>query len=124
MEIESWTRALRPLALVETERRFLHNDIHAMNLMCRKDDTLLGIIDWGDAGWGDPVLEFAQVPVAALPYILAGYSSEAHTLLAGDPETRIMWDKLGALLEDLLEHGASRHSLEEIRRFAVEKGLF
>ncbi|HUE73109.1 MAG TPA: aminoglycoside phosphotransferase family protein [Pirellulaceae bacterium] len=124
VEIESWTRALRPLALVETERRFLHNDIHPMNVMCTRDDTLLAIIDWGDSGWGDPVLEFAQVPVRALPYILAGYSSEAHTPLGEGPEARIVWDKLGAFLEDLLEHGASRHSLHEIRRFTVEKELF
>jgi aminoglycoside phosphotransferase (APT) family kinase protein len=31
-----------------------------MNLMCARDGILLALIDWGDAGWGDPALELAQ----------------------------------------------------------------
>jgi aminoglycoside phosphotransferase (APT) family kinase protein len=115
--IEEWIRALRPLVVGPTERRFLHNDVHAMNLMCARDASLLAIIDWGDAGWGDPVLEFAQVPLAAVPFVLEGYRDVAPALLGERPEARILWDQLTSMLEDL-EHGVPRHRPDELRQFA------
>ncbi|MGH7464528.1 MAG: aminoglycoside phosphotransferase family protein [Longimicrobiales bacterium] len=115
-EIEEWIKAIQPAVAVPTPRHFLHNDVHPMNLMCASDGSLLAIIDWGDAGWGDPVLELAQVPVTAVPLVLEGYRSEAPALLGERPEARIIWDQLASWMEDL-EQGSSRHDLDEIRQF-------
>ena len=93
-EIEQWIEALRPAVAATTDRCFLHNDIHDMNVMCRQSGSVLAIIDWADAGWGDPALEFAQVPLAALPFVMTGYESEAVDVLGDLPEARVIWDKL------------------------------
>src|SRR5262249_9986438 len=42
---------------------FVHNDVHEWNIMCTREGRLLALIDWGDAGWGDPALEFAAIPL-------------------------------------------------------------
>lgn len=115
-EIEGWIDRLRPLLEVPTPRRFLHDDVHPMNLMCTRDGSLLAIIDWGDAGWGDPVLEFAQVPIAAIPYMLEGYWREAASLLGDAPEARIAWDQLASMVEDA-ERGWSQRGMDQMRRF-------
>ena len=113
-EIERWIEALHPTILVTAKRCFLHNDVHEMNLMCSRAGSLLSIIDWGDAGWGDPALEFAQIPLAAVPSMMAGYESDAPGLLGGLPEARIIWDKLDYALHAL---PGDRRLLDELRRF-------
>ncbi|MFC6750157.1 phosphotransferase family protein [Deinococcus aquaticus] len=52
---------------------FLHNDLHAGNLMVLPDGSLGALIDWGDAGWGDPVLDLSYSGPLAAPDLLAGY---------------------------------------------------
>jgi aminoglycoside phosphotransferase (APT) family kinase protein len=99
-ELEGLLAALRP-ALRPAASRFLHYDMHDMNVMCERDGTLRAIIDWGDAGWGDPVLECSQVPLEVLPFFLEGYREVAPTFLGDAPEARIIWDKLLYLIEDL-----------------------
>ena len=112
-EIAGWIDALQP-AIVVPEPCLLHNDVHEMNLMCSRDGSLLAIIDWGDAGWGDPTLEFAQIPLAAVPCVLTGYESDAPGLLGDLPEARIIWDKLDYALHAL---PGDRRMLDELRRF-------
>jgi aminoglycoside phosphotransferase (APT) family kinase protein len=118
-EIERWIEALRPTILVTTKQCFLHNDVHEMNLMCSRAGSLLSIIDWGDAGWGDPTLEFAQIPLAAVPSVLAGYESDAPGALGDSPEARILWDKLGYALHAL---PGDCQLLDELRRFVRTAG--
>jgi aminoglycoside phosphotransferase (APT) family kinase protein len=101
--LERWIATLAPDVAASTTRRFLHNDVAPMNVMCAADGALLALIDWGDAGWGDPVLELAQVPCAATPWVLDGYQSEAATLLGDYPEVRIIWDKLAYALDALAD---------------------
>jgi aminoglycoside phosphotransferase (APT) family kinase protein len=113
-EIERWIEMLRPAVAVRTASCFLHNDIHEMNLMCARDGSLRAVIDWGDAGWGDPTLEFAQIPILAVPFVLTGYETQAPGLLGDAPGARIVWDKLGLALEALPE---DPRPLEELRRF-------
>ena len=113
-EIEQWIEVLRPAVAVRTASCFLHNDIHEMNLMCARDGSLRAVIDWGDAGWGDPALEFAQIPILAVPFVLTGYETQAPGLLGDAPGARIVWDKLGLALEALQE---DPRPLEELRRF-------
>lgn len=59
------------------------------------------IIDWGDAGWDDPALDFAYIPLRAVPAALGGYREVA--ALDGDDgaEARILWDHLGLALDHL-----------------------
>jgi aminoglycoside phosphotransferase (APT) family kinase protein len=90
---------LAPLVAGSGATRFLHNDIHAMNVMCSPAGELLAIIDWGDAGWGDPTLDFAAIPLAVLPYARQGYELEAPGALGAFPEARFIWDKLQAAMD-------------------------
>ncbi|HVS12436.1 MAG TPA: aminoglycoside phosphotransferase family protein [Thermoanaerobaculia bacterium] len=98
------------------EVRFLHNDVHPMNVMCSTTGQLLAILDWGDAGWGDPTLEFAAIPLEAMPFALAGYEAEAPGLLGAAPEARFVWDKLLEAMDDLWDHERSL-DLDALQRF-------
>jgi aminoglycoside phosphotransferase (APT) family kinase protein len=91
---------LRADVAVDVDARFLHNDIHDMNIMCSPTGALRALIDWGDAGWGDPTLEFIAIPVEATPYALDGYESETPGALGDFAHARIMWDKLHLMLEE------------------------
>ena len=97
-KLEHCAKVWRPAVDSSLAVRFLHNDVHAMNVMCARDGSLLGLLDWGDAGWGDPALELAQVPLSAVPFVLRGYESEAH--LDDGAEVRILWDKLCLQVEE------------------------
>ena len=94
-------RRLRPaVPPPNTFRRFLHGDVTATNVLVR-DDTYHSLIDWDDAGWGDPAMDFVSLPVRAIDATLAGYRSVM--VLDGDDtaEQRIMWDKLLGALQRL-----------------------
>ena len=80
-----------------TFRRFLHGDVTATNVLVRAD-TFDAIIDWDDAGWGDPAMDLVSLPLRVVDAALGGYRSVMP--LDGDDtaEQRILWDKLvGAL---------------------------
>ena len=119
-EIVTWVDALDAALRMPAPRRFLHYDVHDMNLMCGRDGSLMAIIDWGDAGWGDPALELAEVPVRAIPYVLAGYRAEAPSLLGEAPEARILADQLFCGLEDLHDRGRFSRDIGELRQFVVQ----
>ncbi len=106
---------LRPFAAGSTPRRFLHYDLHAMNLMCRGDGALLAVLDWGDAGWGDPALELASVPPPAVPFVLEGYQQERPAGIDRGAERRIAWDLIAAFVDDALE-GKARPSFAALQR--------
>jgi aminoglycoside phosphotransferase (APT) family kinase protein len=112
-DIARWIEGLKPAVAAATAPCFLHNDIHDMNLMSARDGSLLALIDWGDAGWGDPILEFAQVPLVVVPFVMTGYEAEAPGRLGDGPEARILWDKLDYALRALPE---DPHPIEELRR--------
>jgi aminoglycoside phosphotransferase (APT) family kinase protein len=53
-----WLERLAPVALAPVKSRFLHNDLQSSNIMVNAGThNYLAMIDWGDAGWGDPALE-------------------------------------------------------------------
>ncbi len=86
------------------ERCFVHNDLHAMNVMCRpREASLSALIDWGDAGWGDPVLDFAAVPVEMMAAALEGYGTANQRRLGAFPEARIIWSKLHDAMDDAID---------------------
>ncbi|HVH70418.1 MAG TPA: aminoglycoside phosphotransferase family protein [Candidatus Dormibacteraeota bacterium] len=118
-EIARWIEALQPAVATTTQQRFLHNDIHDMNLMCSQEGSLLAVIDWGDAGWGDPALEFAQIPLAVMPFVIAAYEVEAPGFLGDAAEARIIWDHLDYALAALPD---DPRLLLELRRFLRTSG--
>lgn len=56
----------------EGRRVFLHGDAHAGNLMLH-EGRFAGLIDWGDAGFGDVAWDFEPIPVAAQPVVVAAW---------------------------------------------------
>ncbi|TVR02674.1 MAG: hypothetical protein EA403_08080 [Spirochaetaceae bacterium] len=88
------------------ETRFIHGDIHPMNVMCSSAGELLAIIDWGDAGWGDPFLDFAGIPFDHIPAALEGYEAEAPGLLGRNPDLRVAWNRLLDAIDGLFETSA------------------
>ena len=111
-QLERAAKQLRAAVEGPLPVRFLHNDVHAMNVMCGRDGILLALIDWGDAGWGDPALELAQVPLDAMPFVLQGYGSEAHLDDAAEP--RMLWDKLCKAVEQLEKGDVQGRSLDNL----------
>jgi aminoglycoside phosphotransferase (APT) family kinase protein len=58
-------------------RVLVHGDIAPQNLLVSPDTaTLTGIVDWGDAAWADPAIEFAKTPLTGVPAMLDGYRQE------------------------------------------------
>jgi aminoglycoside phosphotransferase (APT) family kinase protein len=88
-----------------------------MNVMCSPAGELLAIIDWGDAGWGDPTLDFAAIPLEAIPYAREGYESEAPGALGAFPEARFLWDKLHAAMDAACDDRGHPIPLDAFRRF-------
>ena len=65
----------RPALEAVTTARFLHGDVHLRHLL-RKEAHLVGIIDWGDAAFGDPLFDFGRFRRCgqpALAQLAAGY---------------------------------------------------
>lgn len=112
-----WIEELRPMVDEPTKTCFVHNDLHDMNVMCTHDGLLSAIIDWGDAGWGDPVLEFAMVPTEAIPYVLDGYESAGTGLLGNAPEARIVWDKLFIAMDKIRTNPEHTLPLKQLQDF-------
>lgn len=111
-QLASWIEKLEPFIAESVTPRFLHNDIHEMNLMCHSGGELLAVIDWGDAGWGDPALEFAQMPLPAIPFALDAYNTHAPGYLGEAVEARILWDQLGYVLEALPDDPGPLNNLQ------------
>ena len=91
----AWLDRLAPAALTPVTARFLHGDTQATNLMVSGDPPRYeAVIDWGSATIGDPALDFAGVPLRAVPFMLTGHREIAP--LDGDAttETRILWRHL------------------------------
>ena len=102
--IARWLDRLEPLQQAPESRKLLHDDAHPYNIMVRPETgEYLALIDWGDAGWGDPVLEFCSVPLEAMPAMLAGYREIAPLPADATAEARIVWQVAGYALERLAQ---------------------
>ena len=116
-EVERLGRSLQRHVTVPLNVRFIHNDVHPMNIMCSRAGALLAVIDWGDAGWGDPALDFAAIPLEAIPYAVQGYESDAPGVLGDFPEARFVWDKLLGAMEDVGETPGGSLPVDALYRF-------
>lgn len=88
-----WRRLSPALEGADTFRRFLHQDLKTTNLMS-SSGRFAALIDWGDAGWGDPALEFRYLPMKAAAWALAGYRNVMPIDGDDTAEARILWDQL------------------------------
>jgi aminoglycoside phosphotransferase (APT) family kinase protein len=88
-----------------------------MNVLSSPQGSLLSIIDWGDAGWGDPAMDFAWMPLEAVPLALGGYMETAPELLGKDVRSRIAWDRLYAALNTMAERPDEVYPTTELRAF-------
>ncbi|MEV1171548.1 aminoglycoside phosphotransferase family protein [Nonomuraea sp. NPDC049784] len=94
-----------PLVLV-------HGDIAPQNLLVsRKTAQLNRIVDWGDAQWADPAVDFAKMPLPGIPAMLDGYRQETSTCTP-TWEARVLWFHLTwaiGRLADPVPHPGERH---------------
>ncbi len=117
-EIEQLLGELAPhVVAAGHERCFVHNDLHEMNVMCTRAGDLLALIDWGDAGWGDPALDFAAVPLEMIPAGLEGYGAANRIKLGPFPEARIIWAKLHDAMDDAIDKPGRPIPLSFFRTF-------
>jgi len=117
-EISRFLDELAPhVSSAEHERCFLHNDLHDMNVMCTQTGSLLAVIDWGDAGWGDPALDFVGVPLDMMSAAFAGYGFTNRARLGVFPDARIVWTKLHEALDAAISQPGRPVPLTSFRRF-------
>ena len=116
-EVERLTTTLRPHLTETLASRFIHDDVHPMNIMCTAGGTLLAIIDWGDAGWGDPTLDFAAMPLDAIRFALDAHEAEAPGRLGRMPKARVAWHKLLDALDELSDAPDQSLNLDALYRF-------
>ncbi len=94
-----WTDAIAPRLNFDVPRVFVHNDLHAGNTMVLQSPLRLSsVIDWGDAAWFDPMVDFETMPVWCVPWALSGYRTEGGVV----DETfigRLLWHNVGTVLE-------------------------
>jgi aminoglycoside phosphotransferase (APT) family kinase protein len=71
--------------------RLIHGDASPTNLLVDPDSgRLTAILDWGDATWTDPAVEFAKLPLRALPAVFEGYLGRQDESWAA----RVLWHHL------------------------------
>ena len=68
-----WFAFLEAQGATSAEPVLLHGDISPSNLMVDSKGQVTAIIDWGKAGFGDPIRDFVYLPPWALPSLLSGY---------------------------------------------------
>lgn len=74
----------------------IHGDIAAGNLLLADDGSLTALLDWGDAAWSDPAVEFAKVPPRRLPPVLTGYLGDRAAVAERGRGwmARVLWHQL------------------------------
>jgi hygromycin-B 7''-O-kinase len=99
-EIAEWIETLSDRAGEPPRQALLHKDVHPWNVFVDPDrDELAAIIDWGDASWGDPAIEFATMPLQTVPAMLEGYRSAGGPWDEGLPARMLLAGLSGGLWE-------------------------
>ena len=121
-EISRFLDELAPhVSTADHERCFVHNDLHDMNVMCTRAGALLALIDWGDAGWGDPALDFVAVPLDMMSAAFEGYGVTNRVRLGAFPEARIVWSKLHDAMDDAIGQPDRAIPLTLLRQFLDDR---
>src|SRR5262249_8252542 len=83
---------------------FTHGGVHRVNVICDENGRLLGLIDWGDAGWNDPMADFASMPLDAIPPAVAGYEAAIGESLNSASRARLIRGKVISALDHFVRH--------------------
>ncbi|MDR3690958.1 MAG: aminoglycoside phosphotransferase family protein [Fimbriimonas sp.] len=97
---------------------FIHNDLHAQTIMV-SDCRMSGIIDWGDAGWGDAALDFGHIPAEFLPESLSAYGREDHEFIGRCLREIVAADLYGFAPEHGDEDWVRQLALKHLRSLAA-----
>jgi hygromycin-B 7''-O-kinase len=90
-----WLDRLATSATVPVPACVLHHDVQTTNIMVHPTTLeYVALIDWGNAGWGDPAHDFFGMPLRAVPHILAGHREIAPLPEDHTAEARILWRHL------------------------------
>lgn len=109
-----WLEKLRSAFAVLPPVVFVHGDLHQENLLADDGGRLAAVLDWGDAGWGDPSRDFVYLPASAIPGTVSAYR-QARPEADFGLEGRILFELAGQAFEDLAEGDSSR--LRDLRAF-------
>jgi aminoglycoside phosphotransferase (APT) family kinase protein len=93
--LTGWIDRLSTHLPVDPPQVLLHGDIAPQNLLVSSNSArLTGIVDWGDAQWADPAIEFAKTPLIGVPAMLDGYRQETGEATSPGTrswEARVLW---------------------------------
>ncbi|MFH8983185.1 phosphotransferase family protein [Streptomyces varsoviensis] len=96
--LTGWFDRLAARLPAEPPLVLVHGDIAPQNLLVTTGPAALSaIVDWGDAMWADPAVEFAKVPLEGVPAMLEGYRQESRVVPGADAwawEARVLWHHL------------------------------
>ena len=105
--LTSWFDRLSTHLPADPPQVLLHGDIAPQNLLVSANTTqLTAIVDWGDAQWADPAIEFAKTPLTGIPAMLDGYrqeTGEATSPSTRSWEARVLWIHLTWALARLMD---------------------
>ncbi|MEQ4205674.1 phosphotransferase [Actinopolymorpha sp. B9G3] len=128
-----WFDRLARWRPADVEPVVVHGDAAPTNIVVASDLELLGpgadrgvdgvfdtatLVDWGDAAWADPAVDFAKIPLRAVPFALEGYlagvgaRSRAEALQGW--AARILWYHLSWAL-----HGAPQEPRTDERTWTA-----
>lgn len=93
--LTGWFDRLSPHLPTSPPMVLIHGDIAPQNLLVSpKTAQLNGIVDWGDAEWADPAVDFAKMPLTGIPAMLDGYRQQTgQETSTSTPtwEARVLW---------------------------------
>ena len=73
--LAGWFDRLGALVPAAPAPALVHGDVAPQNLL-EEAGRLTGIVDWGDAMWADPAVDFAKMPLVEVPAMLDGYGGD------------------------------------------------
>ena len=111
--LEDWfARLAAQMPATPPPRVLIHGDLAPQNLIVDPETgRFTGIVDWGDAEWADPAVDFAKTPPIHLPALLDGYRSVSRDT-AESLHARALWYHLSwalARLRDPTPKPGQRH---------------
>jgi aminoglycoside phosphotransferase (APT) family kinase protein len=116
-DVTAWAQRLAASRSWSGPQWFLHGDVHALNVLTTPLGELIALLDWGDAGWGDPAYDLARAPCPAFPAVLEGYESVAGQVLGEHVRGRILGLRLARILRWASGTGEERGDLEALMAF-------
>jgi aminoglycoside phosphotransferase (APT) family kinase protein len=72
-----WLDRLEEWRPADVEPVIVHGDASPTNVVVDPEaPDVASLVDWGDAAWADPAVDFVKLPLRAVPFALEGYAAE------------------------------------------------